>query len=168
MKKYILLIALATILPTTAFAQLKVNSSGNVGIHTDPHSNYSLKVDGESYFTGHSSYFGKSTLLSLNSSGTPTSTPNYFNCLRLLNNINTSKVSMGVFSTLSNPSDSSRANINILAYTNGGVKCRRSVGVSGGIGSNNFGTGILGLVGGIMAPTTMNIGGCYAGFSKVM
>ena len=162
MKKIILLFALAAILPTMTFAQLKVDSLGHVGIHTNPINNYTMSIDGDSYITGKSSYVGKHTLLSLNSSGTPTTTPNTFNCLRLLNN--SSKTSMGVYSTLANPSDSSKANINILAHTNGGDKCQRSIGIAGSIATNNFGTGILGLVGGVITPTTMTIGGCYAGF----
>ena len=166
MKKYILLIALATILPTTAFAQLKVNSSGNVGIHTDPHSNYSLKVDGDTYFSGKTTHYGQGqgTLLSLSSFGTITS-PSMNKIMTLTNSINTTKSSIGLFAIQVNESDSSRSNINILHHTKGGKKCQRSIGVSGGIGTNNFGTGVLGLVGGLLDPvSSINIGGCYAGF----
>ena len=165
MKKYILLIALATILPTTAFAQLKVNSSGNVGIHTDPHSNYSLKVDGGTYFSGKTTHYGQGqgTLLSLSSFGTITS-PSMNKIMTLTNSINTEKISVGLFALQYNQSDSSKANINILSHTNGGIKCQRNIGVAGGISSNNFGTGVLGFAGTWISPTTMTIGGCYAGY----
>ena len=46
MKKFFLLFALAAILPTMTFAQLKVDSLGNIGIKKTADPTYALDVDG--------------------------------------------------------------------------------------------------------------------------
>ena len=46
MKQKTITLLLALSLPTICFAQLKVNSAGNIGIHTNADNSNALKIDG--------------------------------------------------------------------------------------------------------------------------
>ncbi len=164
MKQKTITLLLALSLPTICFAQLKVNSAGNIGIHTNADNSNALKIDGNIHSTGSANFYGGFNTLTVMSNGEANS--GLPAAMKINNNLQSTRGTIGLLTSTSNPSDTAKCNIGIFGITSGQIRCTRNFGSIGCIGYNQFGSGVLGLAGGLLSPTYINIDGCYAGFFR--
>lgn len=161
MKKIIIIQMVAAILPSIAFAQLKVNSSGNVKIGTGSDTYVPLTIYGNttsSYTTFLSGYRSVLRIDNVYDQSTPSSSPSY--SIKIDNSYVTSGASYGVCAITENSSiNTSSLAIGLYGngkQTGGGF----SIGVAGSCRQTGYGASIYGAGSGSYSA----IDGHYAGF----
>jgi len=160
MKKIYHIIILATLLPAMSFAQLKVNSSGNVGIKKTPSSTYALDIEGlvnisKSNITGTEQAFNITT--NYNGAG------GLGNSMKITNNSNICRRTIGLLSYAYNTNDTASSTVGINGFASA-LRSRRVYGVSGVVSSGLHGAGIFGAVGTSSTGYTHQVDGKYAGY----
>lgn len=164
MKKIYHIIILATLLPAMTFAQLKVDSNGRVGIHTDPQVSAGLKVSSPTDGTGRAAVFttSDSQVVQISTSNSNSTKP-YSRALYVANFYDSGGTNLGVMSLVNN----NRTNHGISIGLIGAVNPKShgyNQGVLGTVSNGKYGAGIFGTTINPTSAMSTYFDGVYAGY----